>query len=291
MDKIKLLKFKTGALARLSHIAYTFNRRVTGVKATYNLNYCGDGKKYHTLDVMRPASAENSPCMVYFHGGGWTAYDKCVFRSTCKRFASYGVTVFNCNFRLAPKFGFEDMLQDIASVLDFVAYSAHRFGGDPEKIIFAGDSAGAHLLSLYLSRAIAAGDKTAGKVIGCAYFYGVYDLAALKGVKFKNMDEYLAATLPENTPDYEKKVEEYSPINFVSDKLPPTLVCSGEVDPLYEGQTAKYLAALGSAGVRVQSLIFPKEFKRAKHKYITFDKNPAAKKSFEAFGEFLKTLK
>ncbi len=286
MDKIKRLKIRTGVQTALSHLVYYFNRRVKGVRARYNLNYCGDKVKWHTLDVMSVKGASGLPCVIYLHGGGWTAYDKSLFRTTCKRLSSYGTTVFNCNFSQAPKFGIEDMVADVDRIIAYVRANAEKYGGDPTRLIFAGDSAGAHLLALKLGRTVRDSGTTGG-VIGCAFFYGVYDLTALRGIKFKNLDAYLAATLPDTGEGYDKLLADESPVNFVDGRFPPTLLCSGMTDTLHEGQSAKYAQALKAAGVRTECLFFPPEFKKARHKYITFATNPAAKISFEAFGKFL----
>lgn len=289
---------KSGAQVALARLwKHGFNRRIKGVKAAYNLDYCGDGLKQHTLDVMYPFFGKNGrkgegglPCVIYSHGGGWSAYDKSLFRSTTKAFASQGAVVFNCNFRLAPEYGFDDMEDDVASAVGFVTAHAAEYGGDPEKIILAGDSSGAHLLSLYINRLVACGGNLGRRFIGCAFFYGVYDLTALDGVAFNNKKGYTDAALPEDMPDRDLFLSKYSPINYISPQLPPTLLCGGMVDPLHKGQTAVYERALKQTGVRVETLIFPEDYKRAAHRFITFVSNPATKLSVAKFKEFLNSL-
>lgn len=292
MNEIQKVKLKTGAQVALAKLwKCGFNRSIKGVKAAYGLDYCGDGDRQHTLDIMYPRSGKGGmPCVIYSHGGGWCAYDKSLFRSTTKILASYGAVVFNCNFRLAPDYGFKDMEDDVAAVREFVQKHAEEYGGDPHKIVLAGDSSGAHLLSLYINRLTAGGDARAADFIGCVYFYGVYDLTALDGVGFNNRQGYIDAAMPEDMPGRDNYLKEFSPLNYISPKLPPTLLCSGMIDPLYEGQTAVYAKALEAAGVRVETLIFPAGYKKAAHRYITFSRNPAAKKSFAKFGEFLNSL-
>ncbi len=292
MNAIRKVKLKTGvqtALAKLWKCG--FNRRIKGVKSKYNVDYCGDGSKWHTLDIMYTKNKDGGlPCVIYSHGGGWCAYDKSLFRSTTKVLASCGTVVFNCNFRLAPDYNFKDMEEDASAAVEFAARHAKEYGGDPNKIILAGDSSGAHILSLYLNRLTANGGEGAERVKGCVYFYGVYDLTALDGVAFNNRQAYMEAAMPADMPGRNAYLRENSPVNYLSPALPPTLLCSGKIDPLYAGQTAVYAEKLKECGVRVETLIFPESDKKAAHRYITFSRNPAAKKTFAKFNEFLNSL-
>lgn len=291
MTNIKIIKFRTALATKFAKLTPKFNRRIKGVKACYNLNYRGDKSKFHTLDVIYQTHSERLPCVIYFHGGGWSVYDKSVFRTTCKRFASKGAVVFNCNFRQSPEFTIADMQDDITSILDFVRKVSDDYCCNPDKLIFSGDSSGAHLLSLFINRAVQNGDKEiSDRVKACVYFYGVYDLTTVKETKNKKFITYLNTVLPEDTLDYNKKLIELSPVNYVSGDLPPTLICSGRVDVLNKFQSERYAEILKNAGVEVQTLIFPEDCKAGKHRFITFDKNEAAVKSFEAFGEFLNKI-
>lgn len=289
MDEIKKVKLRTGTQTRLSRLWYAFNKRVKGVKPIYNVNYVGDGKNEHTLDVMR-VEGEGLPCVIYCHGGGWSCYDKSVFRSTTKVLASYKAVVFNCNVRLAPEHNFADMEEDVASVFAFVKANAKKYGGNPERIVFAGDSSGAQLLTLYLNRQICLDNEDIKRVKGCVCFYGVYDLSTLDEVGFNNHDGYIKAALPLDMPNRNKYLKEYSPLTYISPQIPPMLFCCGMVDPLTKGQTLMYIQRLEELGVQTRSLIFPETETRAAHRFITFVNNPCAKRSFEAFGKFLSGL-
>lgn len=260
----------------------------------------GTSKSKNNIATPHAANDQNSdlfgkggnakPCVLYMHGGGWCAYDKRVFRSTCKRLCSCGTVVFNCNFRLAPKFSVEDMQQDIYAIIDYISANAQRYGGDPNKIILAGDSAGAHLLSLFINKAILNKEGVANKIVGCAFFYGVYNLETALDTGFKHLNTYMSSIVPTSTANYHRRLQELSPVNYISADIPPTLICSGQIDKLNNSQSQQYAQILREQGVTVQSLIFPKEFAAAKHKFITFDTNEAAKRSFAEFGKFIETL-
>lgn len=297
MDAVKKVKIKTGMQTAGAKLLYSFNRHVKGVRTKFGVSYLSDGKREHKLDISYPKDkAEGDypvggyPCVVYFHGGGWTAYDKCLFRSSAKELSARGAVVYNCNYRMAPKYDLADMEEDVKSAVEFAKKTAVKCGGNPNKIILAGDSSGAHLAALYVNKLCKQNDEEAKAVIGCVYFYGVYDLTTMGNVKFNNKEGYTQAVMPPTMPNLKQYLKRFSPINYVCPTLPPTLFCSGMVDPLHEGQTAVYMQVLKDLGVRVESLIFPEDDLSAEHRFITFSKNSAAKKSFAAFGEFIKTL-
>lgn len=292
MDEIKRVKLKTGTQVALSRLVYSFNRRIKGVKAKNNLGYECDGAKYHRLDIAYPKRAKEGgyPCVIYLHGGGWTAYDKRLFRSTAKELAARGAVVFNCNYSLAPEYSFAEMQTDLNFITEYIRGNAPRFGGNSEKLIFAGDSSGAHLAALYVNRLFFNNSPLAKCIAGCVYFYGVYDLTTLDEVEFNNKEAYTKAAMPTDMPGRDGYLKEYSPINYICKTLPPTLFCSGKIDPLHKGQTEVYADALQKIGVRVDRLFFPVDDDGAGHRFITFSKCEAAQKSFEKFGEFLKTL-
>jgi acetyl esterase len=62
-------------------------------------------------------------------------------------FARRGYVVFNINYRLAPEHPFPAAIEDGCAALAWVAENAVRFGGDPERVVLAGESAGANLVT------------------------------------------------------------------------------------------------------------------------------------------------
>ena len=126
-----------------------------------NIQY-GKNKKWNVLDVYRPKSVQETenqvapsiplsplPVIVNFHGGGWVYGDKELYQFYCMRLAQSGFAVVNFTYRLAPRYKFPSPLQDMNSVMEFIFENAEKFGFDTHHIFFAGDSAGAHLASLY----------------------------------------------------------------------------------------------------------------------------------------------
>jgi acetyl esterase len=62
-------------------------------------------------------------------------------------FARHGYLVFNVNYRLAPGHPYPAALEDCAAAYAWVVANAHRYGGDVSRLILAGESAGANLVT------------------------------------------------------------------------------------------------------------------------------------------------
>ena len=121
-----------------------------------NILYGPDQKlpKWQLLDVYRPASKaknEKIPVIVSVHGGAWVYGDKDVYQWYCMRLAQRGFAVINYSYRLAPEAAFPSSLEDTERVFQWLEKNADEYGFDTDKVFAVGDSAGAHLLTLYAS--------------------------------------------------------------------------------------------------------------------------------------------
>lgn len=110
----------------------------------------GEDKKQR-LDVYLPEHRKNRPIIVMVHGGAWKMGDKRsdnVVQNKMNRWVSKGMIFISVNYRLVPKVTPQQQAEDVASALAYVESHAREWGGDPQKIILMGHSAGAHLVSL-----------------------------------------------------------------------------------------------------------------------------------------------
>jgi acetyl esterase len=62
-------------------------------------------------------------------------------------FARRGFLVFSINYRLAPRHPYPAAVEDVCRALAWVGQHAERFGGDPSRLVLAGESAGANLVT------------------------------------------------------------------------------------------------------------------------------------------------
>jgi acetyl esterase len=119
----------------------------------------GSTAREHLLDVWRPIAMTSSsraerrhdgppwPIVFYVHGGGFRILSKDTHWVMALSFARRGFVVFNVSYRLAPKHRFPAPLEDVCHAFDWVVKNAARFGGDTSRIVLAGESAGANLVT------------------------------------------------------------------------------------------------------------------------------------------------
>lgn len=101
----------------------------------------------HRLDIYRPRALPRPlPVMLYIHGGGFVVCSKETHRGIAVlNAAGPGYLVFNINYRLAPANRFPAAIEDACAAYCWVVANAARFGGDPRRIVVAGESAGGNL--------------------------------------------------------------------------------------------------------------------------------------------------
>ena len=108
----------------------------------------GTDPKWQALDVYRPReSREKLPVIVSVHGGGWTYGDKERYQYYCMNLAQRGFAVVNFTYRLAPEFKFPSGIEDTHLVFSWLMNHDDRF--DLNRVFAVGDSAGAHMLTIY----------------------------------------------------------------------------------------------------------------------------------------------
>jgi acetyl esterase len=101
--------------------------------------------------------AGDMPLMLYFHGGGFVCCDIDTHDSICSWLAaSSGGRVLSVGYRLAPETRFPGQIEDARAAATWAFQNAPRFGAPSDRIMLAGDSAGAYLaatLTLEINRA------------------------------------------------------------------------------------------------------------------------------------------
>lgn len=122
------------------------NRRQVEVLANHSYKP-GSKSRAHRMDILRPRQTTNAPIVLYVHGGGFGLLSKDSHWHLATAWAAQGFWVANINYRLAPKHPYPAALEDVADAFCFVREHAHRLGGDPTRIILAGESAGGNLVT------------------------------------------------------------------------------------------------------------------------------------------------
>jgi acetyl esterase len=116
------------------------------VEVIPDIAYLPGGDPAHLLDVYRPTNHPRPlPIVIYIHGGGFRLLSKDTHWLMGLVFARFGYLVFNISYRLAPRHRYPAAIADAAAAYAWVVENAARYGGDPSRIVVAGESAGGNL--------------------------------------------------------------------------------------------------------------------------------------------------
>ena len=202
------------------------------------------------VDVYRPtgwrAGAAPLPVIVFIYGGSWQDGERGGYGFAARAFADRGFLVAVPDYRLVPEVRFPAFVEDGAAGVRWVRANAARLGGDPERIVLVGHSAGAYNAAmLALDERWLGTDRQA--IVGFAGLAGPYDflpLDAPASIAAFGQARDLPAT---------------QPINFASAGDPPSLLLHGTADTTVFPRNSERLAArLRSAGVEAELKLYPR---------------------------------
>lgn len=112
----------------------------------------------HRFDLYRPQSDAPAPVLVFVHGGGFLKGDKggddaWPNANVGRMAAQAGFLGVVINYRLAPDHVWPAGSEDVAAVVGWLKAHAAEHGGDPDRIVLMGTSAGAVHVAGYLQLA------------------------------------------------------------------------------------------------------------------------------------------
>jgi acetyl esterase/lipase len=196
------------------------------------------------LDVYVPRrQAGGAPVAVFFYGGAWDSGRRQDYNWVGRALASRGFVTMVADYRLYPEVRYPDFLQDGALAVRWAADNAGRFGGDPERIVLVGHSAGAYnAVMLGLDRRFlkAAGVDPA-RIKAVAGLSGPYDFLPFEGVITPRIFGH-AQDLPAT-----------QPLAHVRADSPPAFLATGDADTMvYPRNTTALARRLREAGVPVE---------------------------------------
>ncbi len=203
------------------------------------------------LDLYRPRSkgAEAAraalPIILFLYGGSWQSGVREGYGFAGRALAARGFLVAVPDYRLVPEVRFPAFLEDNARALHWVRANAARFGGDPDRVVLVGHSAGAYNAAmLALDPRWLGEDRRA--VRGLVGLAGPYDFLPLSG--------------PITTAAFgqERDLASTQPINFASAGDPQALLLHGGRDTLVHPRDSRRLAErLQAAGVDARVKLYP----------------------------------
>lgn len=265
-----------------------------------NIPYANDTVKKHLLDIYLPPNASNNtPLVVWVHGGGWMLNDKYAdmgyMQETIKGFINNGYALASIDYRHSTTAIFPAQIQDCNQALEYLYQHAGEYKIDRNKIALIGFSAGGHLASLL---ALSANNRVqefypSGKAphfkIKCVLdFYGPSDFIAIAGNPAvaastePNPVSILLGAFPLQRPDLAKKA---SPVTYVDKDDPPFFIVQGEKDESVPYTQSVLLSSwLTVNAVKNQLTIVP----GAPHYGVMFDAPDIRQQLFAFLGNYLK---
>src|SRR6478672_829549 len=215
------------------------------------------GRKFGTaltMDVFRPKEP-NGAAIVWVVSGGWFSSHDAV----PKKFGGGGFTMFAVVHGSQPRFTIEDAVQDLNRAIRFIRYHAKDYDIDPDRIGITGGSAGGHLSLMQGIKPADANEKSPDPVervssrvqaVACLFpptdflNYGEPGKVAWtttlnwlpapfdfeKSERTKKSNPFSLHFVKVGAEEQKAIAKEVSPIYWVTEKAPPTLIIHGDED-------------------------------------------------------------
>lgn len=157
-----------------------------------------------TADPIRPAAPSGGsgapadagrPVLFYIHGGYWRSLDKSDQSFIATDFVRAGAVVVIPNYALCPRVTIEDISLQMARAVAWTWRHIHRWGGDRQRLVVAGHSAGGHLAAMMLACAWPKLDPALPPDLlrRALSLSGLFDLEPLRHTPFLQQDLRLTA--------------------------------------------------------------------------------------------------
>lgn len=202
------------------------------------------------LIVHGPARGEGDaarPVLLFVHGGSWNKGNPEHYGFIGRAFVPEGFIVVLAGYRLHPEAVYPAMLEDTAAAIAWTRANIAQYGGDPDRLVLAGHSAGAYnvVMTALEARWLADEHGAFHPIAGVIGLAGPYDFHPFDNDSTRA--SFGHAPQPEAT----------QPINHVRPDAPPKLLIHGEKDTLVKPRNSRELSSrLLATGARVETLFF-----------------------------------
>ena len=212
--------------------------------------------RVYVPEAVRDAEG-NLPMILYFHGGGFIMGSIEDHDPLCGKIADEcRAVVIAADYRLAPEYPFPACIEDAVFTAEWAVKNAHAYGGDPGRMLAAGDSSGANMAVVL---ALLARDGQAPEISGLILFYGIYGCIPLEETESASLYGQGGYVLPVDAAKAMMNLyvpEDADPDDFrlnpgrAADlsNMPPAVVVTAELDPLRDDgeEFARRLEACGN---------------------------------------------
>lgn len=208
-----------------------------GVTVERDVVYGKAGDRELKFDLYRPTAKPEKPApiLLFIHGGGWSGGNKRDYAIYCNKFAALGYVAISVGYRLSGEAKFPAAIQDFNAAIRYARANAAGFGGDPDRMVVLGGSAGGHLslLAGYASdvpelQGDSGNPGVSSRVQAVVDLYGPADCTVPFAQKAPQVTSFLGTTYDKNPELFAK----LSPITYLDKDDPPTLIIHGTLDDI-----------------------------------------------------------
>ncbi|MDN2564972.1 alpha/beta hydrolase [Aquibium sp. A9E412] len=122
--------------------------------------------------------SRRAPVVIYVHGGGWLKGSRKKVYALPDWLTARGYMLVAIDYRKVPATTIDGQVEDVAAAVRWVRANIRRYGGDPERIVLMGHSAGAHLVAMVAAK------KKGGNLRGVIpNDVQAYDMVAYAGMR------------------------------------------------------------------------------------------------------------
>jgi acetyl esterase/lipase len=261
------------------------------------------GDRDARLDVHRSTGSDGTlPTIVWLHGGAWLSGSKDLIANYLRVVAGGGCTVVGVDYSIAPRATYPTPVLQVLDSLAFLTEHADQLGVDAQRLVLAGDSAGAQIAAqvagVVTNPAYAASigvhpRVTADQIAGVVLFCGVFDMSLARGLRGRPrwfVDSVMRSFTgsPDDLDD--PRFAGISVVKHLNGDFPRTLVSCGNADPLL-GHSLSMVATLETLGVPHETLLFePDHEPPLGHEYQFHVHTDAGQEALAAMQRFVEDL-
>lgn len=200
-----------------------------------------------TLDIFA-ATDRHAPVFVFIHGGYWRMLSSKEFSCVALGLKQLEITTVVVNYALTPKVSIDEISRQARAAVAWVLRRIGDHGGDPERVVVGGHSAGGQLTAMCLQTAW---EEDYGlpqdPLRGAVMVSGLFDLRPLR---FSCMQPQLQLD--------DGVIQRNSPLFHLRPTPTPALVTWGDAEPgEFRRQSERYLQGWREVGNRAKAWAQP----------------------------------
>ena len=267
------------------------------LKVERDIPYAEPADPRQKVDIYAPQGAKNLPVVFWIHGGGWQTGDRTAIQLKPQAFVDKGFVFVSTGYRLLPDVDMVTIFRDVAKSFRWVHDHIAEHGGDPQRILVMGHSAGAQLAALICidDRYLKAEGLSLASIKGCVPVDGdTYDVPAIIETAETRLRVH-GLPMPKwghrlkfgNDPALHR---DYSAVTHVAKGkgIPPFLILHVADHPDTSAQAQRLESVLKEAGVPVRRFAAQETNHSKLNENLGLPDDPPTKVLFEFVSEALK---